>query len=84
MDEGIHATASSAPGTHVDRDIQNIQEALQAAQAYLDDAGRRPLSAEEAFDIQRTRGLVAAALKALPHVEAEILRRERARRIKAG
>ena len=33
MDEGIHATASSAPGTHVDRDIQNIQEALQAAQA---------------------------------------------------
>ena len=68
----------------MDRDIQNIQEALQAAQAYLDDAGRRPLSAEEAFDIQRTRGLVAAALKALPHVEAEILRRERARRIKAG
>ena len=63
------------------RDIQSIQEGLQAALGFLEDASRRPLSAEESFDIQRTRGLVAGALKSLVLIEAEVLRSERMRRI---
>ena len=61
-------------------ELTTIQEALQAASAYLDDAASRKLTPEEAFDIQRTRGLIGGALRAAVRLEAEAIRSGRAAR----
>ena len=64
-------------GTDIDQSKIEVRDNL----GFIEDASRRPLSAEESFDIQRTRGLVSGALKSLVLIEAEVLRSERMRRI---